>query len=83
MYQVYVLYSPSFGKIYIGYTSDLDARLRSHNEESTKGYTKRYRPWEVVYTENYESRSEAMRREKALKGGQGRKWIWEEIINKI
>jgi putative endonuclease len=58
MYQVYVLYSPSFDKIYIGHTSDLEARLRSHNEESTKGYTKRYRPWEVVYTENYETRSE-------------------------
>ena len=39
MYTVYVLYSKQYDKIYIGYTSDLEGRLKSHNELSTKGWT--------------------------------------------
>jgi hypothetical protein len=45
MYYVYVLYSKRFNKIYIGCTSDLDARFLSHNKFANKGYTVRYRPW--------------------------------------
>ena len=44
-YSVYVLYSKKHNKIYIGYTSDLQDRFRSHNELATKGYTEKYRPW--------------------------------------
>ena len=83
MYTVYVLYSSNYGKIYIGYSSNMEERLKSHNELSKKGYTKNYRPWEIVYTEEFEQKKEAMRREKQLKGGQGRKWIQEEVISKI
>ncbi|HEY4655435.1 MAG TPA: GIY-YIG nuclease family protein [Cyclobacteriaceae bacterium] len=39
MFTVYALYSPSFNKLYIGYTTNLENRLRSHNELATKGYT--------------------------------------------
>ena len=53
MYTLYVLYSSLYDKIYIGYTSDLSARLLSHNELGKKGWTIRYRPWIVVYTEQY------------------------------
>lgn len=75
MYTVYVLYSIKFDKIYIGYTSDLEARIKSHNELATKGWSVRYRPWEVVYTEEYELKSEAMRRERELKSHRGRDFI--------
>jgi len=37
MFTVYALYSESSDKIYIGYTSDLEARMLSHNELATKG----------------------------------------------
>ena len=81
MFTVYVLFSIRFNKIYIGYTSNLDQRLLSHNKLATKGYTIRYRPWEVVYTENFDTKSEALKREKELKSARGRKFIWEEIIS--
>ena len=68
----YVLYSASFDKLYVGYTSDLISRFHSHNRLATKGYTVRYRPWEVVYVEFHETKSQAMRREKALKTSRGR-----------
>ena len=63
-YTVYCLYSTKYDKIYVGYTSDLISRFHSHNSLATKGYTLRYRPWIVVYTEELESKSAAMKREK-------------------
>jgi len=82
MFQVYVLYSLSFNKIYIGYTSNLEQRLKSHNELSTKGYTVRYRPWEAIYSEEFETKREAMQREKQLKSAKGREFIWQIIESK-
>lgn len=64
MYTVYVLYAETHDKIYIGYTSDLAARFASHNALSTKGWTKRYRPWKIFYTEAYELKKDAMKRER-------------------
>ncbi|NOY78356.1 MAG: GIY-YIG nuclease family protein [Calditrichaeota bacterium] len=75
MYTTYVLYSERYDKIYIGYTSNLEQRLLSHNELATKGWTVRFRPWTLVYKEVYEEKSEAMRRERELKSYQGRRFI--------
>jgi len=74
-----MLYSPAYEKIYVGYTSDLAQRLRSHNELSQKGWTVRYRPWELVYREEYATKSTAMRRERELKSSRGRDFIWRLI----
>jgi len=85
-FTVYVLRSKSTSKIYIGQTSNLAHRLEQHNnpEDRKSLYTKRNRgPWEVVYQECCSSRSEAMRREKALKSGQGRTWLHEEVLCKL
>ena len=82
MFTVYVLYSPSFDKIYIGYTSNLEARFMSHNELGIKGWTVRYRPWTIVYTEEFQSKTDAMRREKELKSGKGRDFVWKVIKKK-
>ena len=67
MYTVYVLYSKEFDRIYIGYTSDLNERLISHNHPNNTGWTKRYQPWEIVYTEVFKDKKVAMKREKELK----------------
>ncbi|WP_184544703.1 GIY-YIG nuclease family protein [Mucilaginibacter sp. FT3.2] len=75
MFTVYVLYSPTFNQIYIGYTSNLDNRFLSHNELATKGHTIKYRPWVIAYTEEFPTKSEAIRREKQLKSSNGRKFI--------
>ena len=59
MFVTYVLYSANHDKIYIGYTSDLIDRFHSHNEFANKGYTIKFRPWEVVYVEFFDSKHEA------------------------
>jgi putative endonuclease len=63
MYTVYALYSKTHQKIYIGYTSDLKGRLESHNIYSKKGWTVKFRPWELIYAEEFVTKSDAMYRE--------------------
>jgi putative endonuclease len=42
-------------------------------------YTKKHMPWELVYYESFETRSEAMAREKFFKTGKGRDWLMNKI----
>ncbi|WP_317126777.1 GIY-YIG nuclease family protein [Mucilaginibacter conchicola] len=65
--------------MYIGFTSDMHNRFLSHNKLATKGHTIKYRPWVIAYTEEYGSKSEAMKREKQLKSANGRDFIRSEI----
>jgi len=81
MYFTYVLYSQKFDEIYIGQTNNLELRLEEHNSGMSKS-TKRYAPWEIIYTESFNSRSAAMRREKQLKSHSGRDFIRKEILKK-
>ena len=83
MFTAYVLYSKTFNKIYIGYTSDIDQRLNSHNIYSKKGWTVKFRPWELLYFEEFETKSEAMKREKELKTAKGREFIWKMVKEKF
>jgi putative endonuclease len=71
IHTVYVLYSSVYNKIYIGETAHLIQRFYSHNKFGHE-WTKRYRPWEIVYCEYFDSRSKALKREKQLKAGKGR-----------
>ena len=77
---VYILYSSKHNKIYCGVTSHLINRFRSHNVLSKKGWTKSFRPWVVIHVEFYKSKTEALKREKNLKSGQGRAWIRNHIL---
>ena len=81
MFVVYVLFSKTFNKIYIGYSSDLDARIFAHNHVSNKGWTKSFQPWNIVYTEKFDTKSLAMTREKQLKSAKGREFIKNIISN--
>ena len=66
MHYVYVLRSTRMGTSYIGCTSDLRARVLSHqNGESLA--TKGKRPWELLYYEAYRHRADAYERERRLK----------------
>ena len=68
---VYILYSEKFNKTYVGFTSNLIGRIKSHNE---LGYdwTKSFRPWKVVYIEVFENKTDAIKKEKYFKTGKGR-----------
>ena len=72
MFTVYILYSDKHDKHYVGFTTDLAERFLSHNHLSFKGWTARYRPWEIIHTEEFATKAEAMDREKWLKSGVGR-----------
>ena len=76
----YILYSKKFDKIYIGYSSNLIQRFYAHNQFATKGYTIRYRPWVVVEVEFHTSKGDALKREKFLKSGIGRRYIHQMIL---
>ena len=80
-YYVYVLFSPEFNQIYIGFSTDVKGRLLSHNEFATKGWTIRYRPWVLVHHEAYPTKKQALGREKELKSAKGRQWIRKNILN--
>ena len=83
LYTVYILFSKSHTKIYIGYTSNLIARFHSHNTQSKKGWTCTFRPWTVIYCEYFTDKREAIRREKQLKGAVAREWIWKKIETEL
>ena len=72
---VYVLFSKTFTKTYVGFTSNLIERFMSHNQLSSKGYTFKFRPWIVLYVKPFESKKEAMDYEKYLKTGVGRDFM--------
>jgi len=78
-YYVYCLYSEVYDKIYIGFTRDLTNRMIWHNEKSQRGYTTKFRPWKVVYTEVYETETAARAREKYLKSYRGRIFLREKL----
>ena len=80
---VYILKNATTGKLYKGHTADLGKRLARHNTRETKSsrYTHKHKgPWRLIYSEEYLTRSEAMKRERFLKSGQGRDWIKDNIL---
>jgi putative endonuclease len=81
-FTTYVLYSVKHDRLYIGFSSDYEKRFLWHNELATKGFTVKYRPWKIIHLEHFETKEEAMKREKALKGGQGRAWIRATYVSK-
>ena len=81
MYTVYILHSAEHNKIYIGFTQNLEDRLKSHNQLATKGWTVKFRPWKLIHYESFQTKQQALKREKQLKGGQGRNWIRTTLLN--
>jgi len=63
---VYIIESEVDGTYYIGSSQDPEIRLEKHNRPH-KGYTARKQPWKLVYTELFETKSEAICREIYLK----------------
>ncbi len=63
---VYILYSDSIGKYYVGHTNDLDRRFAEHNYGHSK-FTKTGKPWNLLKTINCSSRKEAVNLEAKIK----------------
>ncbi|MFA5806468.1 MAG: GIY-YIG nuclease family protein [Melioribacteraceae bacterium] len=74
MFTVYVLLSEKDNNRYIGFTNDIERRLTEHNLGKVKS-TKNRQPLKLIYTELYENKSDAMKREKYLKTHPGRNFL--------
>ena len=67
---VYIIQSETTGRYYCGQSSDVERRLRQHNDPEYRlsKTTKRLEgPWKLVWTQKTSSRAEAMTMEKKLK----------------
>ena len=71
MFWVYILKSMVADRTYVGQTEDFDARFALHQAGQVRS-TAPWRPWEVLHTECFSTRAEALRREKWYKSRAGR-----------
>jgi putative endonuclease len=76
---MWVLYILSLDNkyLYTGITNDLENRLRQHKNGQSK-FTKRFKEIELIYTENFETKTEAVKREREIKG-----WSRKKKIEKL
>ncbi len=65
-WKVYIL-KCSDGSLYTGITTDLEKRLKSHNEGTASKYTRSKRPVVIVYSESFIGESSARKREAVIK----------------
>ena len=68
MFAVYLIQNNITKEIYIGYTTDLKARLATHNSRGHKFTTRKNGEWKYVYVELYRDETDARVRENKLKG---------------
>ena len=73
-YFVYVLRSKKDRRRYIGYTSNLDRRLREHQAGLVTS-TRNRRPLELIYSETFSDKKIAQAREHFFKTGKGRQFL--------
>ena len=82
MFWVYILYSESYDKYYVGYTNDLKRRLIEHNDLSENSFTSRFRPWVLSCSfEIGDDRGLARKVESHIKKQKSRNYI-ETIIKR-
>ena len=63
---VYILYSKSLNQYYKGYSTDVNRRLLDHNGGFSR-YTSTGIPWELVYVNEFDTKTAALIEEKRLK----------------
>ncbi|MFA6597467.1 MAG: GIY-YIG nuclease family protein [Ignavibacteriaceae bacterium] len=76
---VYILQSKSAEKYYTGISANPELRLSYHNTVE-KGFTSRYRPWEIVFSKEYESKEIAHQVELKIKSWKSKSMI-ERVIS--
>ena len=56
------------GSFYAGHTDNLEARIAQHRSGAMGGYTSQRLPVELVWSESFETREEALSAERQIKG---------------
>ena len=89
---VYILFNKRNGTLYTGVTSDLVKRAYEHKSKFVDGFTKKYGVDKLGYYEVFDDIEEAIKREKAIKGGSRAKKIkmiesvnpaWNDLYERI
>lgn len=80
MHFVYILQSEKDERLYIGFTDNIERRLKEHNEGKSKS-TKPFRPNKLVYYEAFFDKKDAKAREVYLKSGWGKRTINKLLKN--
>jgi putative endonuclease len=73
-FYTYVIYSKKFNRFYKGHCQDLNDRIKQHNQGQTRS-TRPFIPWELILHETFNTREEAIKREKYLKTAAGRRFL--------
>ena len=81
MYYIYILKSEKNGRYCIGCCEDLTRRMSQHNKGFVRS-TEPYLPWKLIYTEAFDTLSEARKRETQIKSWKKRSAIEKLIENK-
>jgi putative endonuclease len=84
-YFVYIISSLNRTKLttYVGYTNNLNKRLKLHNNSKGAKFTKG-RKWKIIYSEKFSTKKEAMRREYYIKKNRiFRNLIKKEYLKKL
>ncbi|MEK7546645.1 MAG: GIY-YIG nuclease family protein [Patescibacteria group bacterium] len=79
MFYVYVLENGNNRSFYIGFTSNLKQRISDHLNGKGGRTTRLKSGWRLIYFEGYLSKRDALGREKFLKGGSGRKYLYKQL----
>jgi len=79
MFYCYILQSSVSGKFYIGSTANPEDRVRRHNSGYSKA-TKAGIPWILVYCEEFDTRSQAIKRELEIKSWKSHSRIQKMIL---
>lgn len=72
---VYILTNKRHNVLYTGVTSDLSKRIYQHKHKFVEGFTKKYKVDQLMYYEIFEDITEAIQREKQIKGWTRKKKI--------
>ena len=78
-YTVYILYSETTSGYYTGYSANISKRIKQHNDGLTPS-TKGKGPWKIVYTEIYQNKRDALKRERFLKKQKNRDF-YQKLIS--
>lgn len=74
MCYVYIIYSITVDKFYIGYTENLEQRIANH-QVGLGNWTKNKGPWVLKYYETFDTVREGLQREIQLKKARNRKYF--------
>ncbi len=74
MYYLYILKSERTSRYYVGSTDDLVRRLQEHNAGKTPS-TRNKGPWRILYSETFQTHSEARSREAKIKSWKSRAYM--------